>query len=616
MVIQHNLQSSFTSGQVNETNRSLSKNTEKLSTGYRINRAADDAAGLKISEKMRWQIRGLNQASENIQDGNSLTNVADGALHEIHGILQRQRELLVQAANDTNTTADRQAIENELTSLSRESDRIFNDTEYNTIKIFQGLDTYLLGPNLTTTPTTLFENTVHGTPNTTTSTVWLPRNPPPNLNPPDIVNQTSSSTSSTDYFESETVVNTDELGHSSFEVEETYRTTTSSVITTNTTHTEYTPITNDSDYTNLKPPGDMVGSNGYINVTNVKGDLELSCAMSQLGVRVDGNLLTLDLYRTSSIPRTTTVSPDKLTATTVYDLGDGLFLTQNINLVNNNQYDITYNIENKGLNNHTVDVRLAFDVMNTPATSVNDGATKNFTLTSNLADIGINSSDADQGVLGTIDDLYRQWSDQGVVDGNPVKFDHTGVGYWWNDNAAAPGSSATIGNVGYGPITLKADPYTRTITKTTDVTTKLEQVDVTNSYTYEPTYLDIQASSLAYQNIPVRLYHLTSATLRLRVPNEMSAFNADESLDNVDRVIGRISSIRSYYGAISNRFEHAHSNVTNTSENSQAAESRLRDTDMAEEMVEYSKNNILLQTGQSLLAQSNHNFDQVMSLLQ
>lgn len=615
MVIQHNLQSSFASGQVNETNRSLSKNTEKLSTGYRINRAADDAAGLKISEKMRWQIRGLNQASENIQDGNSLTNVADGALHEIHGILQRQRELLVQAANDTNTTADRQAIEDELTSLSRESDRIFNDTEYNTIKIFQGLDTYLLGPTLTTTPTTLSENTVHGTPNISSSTVWLPRNPAPDLNPPDIVNQTSSSTSSTDYFESETVVNTDELGHSSFEVKETYRTTTSSVTTTNTTHTEYTPITNDSTYTDLKPPGDMVGNDGYINVKNVKGDLDLSCAMSQLGVKMDGTVLTFDLYNTRSIPRTTTISQNKLTATTKYDLGDGVSLTQEITLVNNNQYNISYRIDNTGPNNHTVDVRLAFDTMNTPATSVNDGTTTDFTLQSNVADIGIGATDADKGVLGDIGDLYNTWSDQGVVNGSSIS-NHTGVGYWWNDNAAGPGSSATIGSVGYGPITLKADPYLRTITKTTDVTTKLEQVDVTNGYTYEPTYLDIQASSLAYQNIPVRLYHLTSATLRLRVPNEMSAFNAGKSLDNVDRVIGRISSIRSYYGAISNRFEHAHSNVTNTSENSQAAESRLRDTDMAEEMVEYSKNNILLQTGQSLLAQSNHNFDQVMSLLQ
>lgn len=615
MVIQHNLQSSFAGGQVNETNRSLSKNTEKLSTGYRINRSADDAAGLKISEKMRWQIRGLNQASENIQDGNSLTNVADGALHEIHGILQRQRELLVQAANDTNTTADRQAIENELTSLSRESDRIFNDTEYNTIKIFQGLDTYLVGPNLTTTTTVLSENTVSSPPNTTTSTVWLPRNPPPVLNPPDVVNTTTSSTSSTDYFESETVVNTDGLGHSSFEVEETYRTTTSSVTTTNTTHTEYTPITNDADYTDLKPPGDMVGNDGYINVTNVKGDLALSCAMSQLGVKMDGTVLTLDLYNARTFPRVTTISTDKLTATTKYDLGDGVSLTQEIKLVNNNQYNISYRIDNTGPNNHTVDVRLAFDTMNTPATSVNDGTTTDFTLQSNLADIGIGATNADKGVLGDIGNLYGQWSDQGVVDGRPVS-NHTGVGYWWNDNAVAPGGSANVGNVGYGPITLKADPYLQTVTKTTDVTTKLEQLDVTNGYIYEPTYLDIQASSLAYQNIPVRLYHLTSTTLRLRVPNEMSAFNAGESLDNVDRVIGRISSIRSYYGAISNRFEHAHSNVTNTAENSQAAESRLRDTDMAEEMVEYSKNNILLQTSQALLAQSNHNFDQVMSLLQ
>lgn len=114
------------------------RKTEKLSSGYRVNRAADDAAGLSISEKMRGQIRGLNQASTNAQDGISLIQTAEGALNEIHSVLQRMRELTVQAANDTNVTADRQAIAKEVRALTSEITRIATQTEFNTMKLLSG----------------------------------------------------------------------------------------------------------------------------------------------------------------------------------------------------------------------------------------------------------------------------------------------------------------------------------------------------------------------------------------------------------------------------------------------------------------------------------------------
>jgi flagellin len=124
--------------QLNITNGSLAKKTEKLSSGYRVNRAADDAAGLSISEKMRAQIRGLDQASSNAQDGISLIQTAEGALNEIHSVLQRMRELTVQAANDTNVTADRRAIAKEIRALTSEIDRIATQTEFNTMKLLSG----------------------------------------------------------------------------------------------------------------------------------------------------------------------------------------------------------------------------------------------------------------------------------------------------------------------------------------------------------------------------------------------------------------------------------------------------------------------------------------------
>jgi flagellin len=120
------------------TNTNLSKSTEKLSSGYRVNRAADDAAGLSISEKMRGQIRGLNQASTNAEDGTSLIQTAEGALSEMHSVVQRMRELVVQASNDTYVTADRAAIALEIRALTSEIDRISSQTEFNTMKLLSG----------------------------------------------------------------------------------------------------------------------------------------------------------------------------------------------------------------------------------------------------------------------------------------------------------------------------------------------------------------------------------------------------------------------------------------------------------------------------------------------
>jgi len=138
MIVQHNMKAANANRQLGINATNLSKSTEKLSSGFRINRAGDDAAGLSISEKMRGQIRGLDQASNNAQDGISMIQTAEGALGEVHSVLQRMRELTVQAANDTNVTADRDAIKEELTSLQEEITRIGDQTEFNTQKLLDG----------------------------------------------------------------------------------------------------------------------------------------------------------------------------------------------------------------------------------------------------------------------------------------------------------------------------------------------------------------------------------------------------------------------------------------------------------------------------------------------
>lgn len=138
MVVQHNLSAMNTNRQLGLTTSAQAKSTEKLSSGFKVNRAGDDAAGLTISEKMRSQIRGLNKASENAQNGVSLVQTAEGALNEAHSILQRMNEIATQAANDTNTTSDRGAIKKELDQLSTELTRISSTTQFNTMNLLDG----------------------------------------------------------------------------------------------------------------------------------------------------------------------------------------------------------------------------------------------------------------------------------------------------------------------------------------------------------------------------------------------------------------------------------------------------------------------------------------------
>ena len=138
MVVQHNMQAMNANRQLGVTTEGQKKVTEKLSSGYKVNRAADDAAGLTISEKMRSQIRGLTQASSNAQDGVSCVQTAEGALAEVHSMLQRMNELAVKAANGTNTSADRLAIQKEVSALSSEISRVAQSTQFNTLNLLNG----------------------------------------------------------------------------------------------------------------------------------------------------------------------------------------------------------------------------------------------------------------------------------------------------------------------------------------------------------------------------------------------------------------------------------------------------------------------------------------------
>ena len=621
MIIQHNMEAANAQRQYKINVGEKSRTVEKLSSGYRINRAADDAAGLTISEEMRSQIRGLEKACRNVQDGSSLVQTADGALNEIHSINQRQRELLVQAANDTNTDADRESIDMEIWMLNEEKDRIYNDTEFNTIKIFKGKDQIIDGPKTTTVT-----NETWPINDTSTSVkkdvIWVEKNTTP---PQDVHTQTQRVVPgqfSSTYTETEELNKKMPDGHDIFDEKSIYTTTGYTDIYTDTLDIKYQKQGTDSKYTNLQKPKDMVGGNGYINVYNEAGNLSLSCAMSQLGVKLDDDLVGYSMYYDSKITKSTTSSPDGNVAETTFQLGKNVTLVQKIELIKNGDeqsYNISYALNNGDAQPHKLDVRLAFDTMNTPIKSVKN---KNpYKLENDDAEIEINGDNKGTGtfktVLGAIDDLYNTWDDSKVIE-NVSGIVHTGTGFWWEDNTIPAGNKIDLGSVTYGPINLKKDPYE--VTTTTDSQRQRKQTETitTETSTIQPEYLDIQAGANAWQNIPIRLYDLSTVKLKENVgdTDPVSAFHAADSLKHLDRVIDKISSIRSYYGAMQNRLGSAYNNNANYSENISASESRIRDTDMENELVTNSKYNILQQAGEALIAQANQNKQRVLELLQ
>ena len=621
MIIQHNMEAANAQRQYKINVGEKSRTVEKLSSGYRINRAADDAAGLTISEEMRSQIRGLEKACRNVQDGSSLVQTADGALNEIHSIDQRQRELLVQAANDTNTDADRESIDMEIWMLNEEKDRIYNDTEFNTIKIFKGKDQIIDGPKTTTVT-----NETWPINDTSTSVkkdvIWVEKNTTP---PQDVHTQTQRVVPgqfSSTYTETEELNKKMPDGHDIFDEKSIYTTTGYTDIYTDTLDIKYQKQGKDSKYTNLQKPKDMVGGNGYINVYNEAGNLSLSCAMSQLGVKLDDDLVGYSMYYDSKITKSTTSSPDGNVAETTFQLGKNVTLVQKIELIKNGDeqsYNISYALNNGDAQPHKLDVRLAFDTMNTPIESVKN---KNpYKLENDDAEIEINGDNKGTGtfktVLGAIDDLYDTWDDSKVIE-NVSGIVHTGTGFWWEDNTIPAGNKIDLGSVTYGPIKLKKDPYEVTTTTDSQLQRKQTETITTETSTIQPEYLDIQAGANAWQNIPIRLYDLSTVKLKENVgdTDPVSAFHAADSLKHLDRVIDKISSIRSYYGAMQNRLGSAYNNNANYSENISASESRIRDTDMENELVTNSKYNILQQAGEALIAQANQNKQGVLELLQ
>ena len=395
MVVQHNLTAMNSNRQLGVTTSAQAKSAEKLSSGYRINRAGDDAAGLKISEKMRSQVRGLNRASTNAQNGVSLIQTAEGALNEAHSILQRMNELAVQGANDTNENIDREAINEELDALTTELDRISSTTQFNKQNLLDG------------------------------------------------------------------------------------------------------------SFKNKKL---QVGANADQNIEISIGSM---------------NAKTLGLKDVSGTIEKTA--------------------QEGVNPVAIKYQGMSYTYRPK--------------------------------------------SSLDKNTANAISVFKKQLSGKYTSANYAAQFENGKVFYksLVNDKTYSTVSKAVAGDVSAAKQAMSADvkKNINTYLQTSAVTAK-----ALSSYTQNG-------------NARVDTYEM-----------------ANNSITAIQDAINKVSSQRSALGALQNRLEHTIANLDNVAENTQAAESRIRDTDMASEMVEYSKNNILAQAGQSMLAQSNQSTQGVLSLLQ
>ena len=526
MVVQHNLQAMNSNRMLGITQGTLSKSTEKLSSGYRINRAADDAAGLSISEKMRKQIRGLDQASTNAEDGISAVQTAEGALQEVTDMLQRMNELAVQAANGTNAATDRQYIQNEIDQLVTEIDRVAETTKFN--------ETYLLKGDESGVGKTKYTQSY-----ATTYTVNL------GSNKDKVEHKFNYTGSSALIIASATVADT---GAS------TWASASAEVLNYGDDITKFIGKEDvEDDATEAKIQDDTKYSAFKLDsAENVKDSFEVDASSGNITVSTDDPVFVLDKSNNQVIALNKGDDVSKyIKNVEVDDDGTGIEYTQ---VADGYAFLEKFNVD--------ADQKVKVDKSEA---QLYDGA-----------------GNAVSGVA-----LQNYYNEFGVYRDDSLYSDSEGK------NAV---DKADIGSY-----------VNKTMTHVTD--------DLSFS-------LHVGADSASTNKITTSIQSMSAASLGIDVLKSSQAGIVDatgnkatDAIDVIANALQQVSTQRSALGAIQNRLEHTIKNLDNVVENTTAAESQIRDTDMAEEMVSYSNSNILAQAGQSMLAQSNQANQGVLSIL-
>ena len=565
MIIQHNMQAMNANRMLGTVVTGQSKSTEKLSSGYRINRAADDAAGLSISEKMRSQIRGLNQASTNAQDGISLIQTAEGALNEQHSILQRMRELAVQAANGTETDSDRKAVQDEISQLQEELTRISETTEFNTMKLLDGSLDAKEVENATDVKFTANADAFEATFATVTGSA---------AGAPSTFSESVKDKITIDSIALE--IDWDEAlkeGYSTLTAEGIKKgaiTTmagdlASFVETTINKEIEKYNKENNANVGTVKVTADAAGKFTITGTTEGSGSINIAATTNSL-------LTVLKLDDTSTNannPATTTNKPAG------YMMPTGL--------------DATATDANETM---TVTIN-GQKVQYTNVTAIT--ATEDLETVADKVTIDLQTA---------IDDAMAA---SGLTAGQEGFIDSSKVNVTVKDGALA------IEYTGEGELDISFDESA--LAKALGLNPKGQKEDTSVKGNGG---MELQIGANEGQTMTFTLSYMSAKSLG--VDGDKVDLSTQESAKKattiIDEAIGKVSYARGKMGAVQNRLEHTIANLDTSAENMQTAESRIRDLDMAKEMVTYSKNNILQQAAQSMLAQANQSTQGVLSLLQ
>ena len=568
MIVQHNMSAMNANRMLGITNSSLAKSTEKLSSGYKINRAADDAAGLSISEKMRSQIRGLNKASDNAQDGISLIQTAEGALNESHSILQilqRMRELSVQASNGTETDDDREAVQKEISQLQDELTRISSTTEFNTMKLLDGS----LGSKSASSQGAVLT----GTNVATFSATGLDSNS---------VKKDLSGLAGT------TVKDTFEIDGQKFTIDWSKGKAKDfaskySVDLANMTESQTKALASDLE-TLLNESAADAGVSGTVKVA-YKADGQITVTSNNNGEKSSFGFVGTD-------------------ATTV---GDGANATDSLGAVMFSgtaganaakTADATMKIANTIANNSTFTMTInGTEVQAKITAAINEGDDMKAAATT-IQDAVQTAVDAYNTAMGTGTTTEALTKTDFTVTAN--KDGSFNIEYAGDKEVSFSFGEATVNGLTGTTATKLGLTNKQSASATSNKGIEL-QIGANEGQTMEFTIDDMSAAALGVAGNKVDL---------------ATQDGAQKATTTIDAAIKKVSAQRSKLGAVQNRLEHTIANLDTAAENTQTSESRIRDTDMASEMVVYSKNNILLQAGQSMLAQANQSNQGVLSLLQ
>ena len=563
MVVQHNMSAMNANRMLSGVSSAQSKSTEKLSSGYRINRAADDAAGLSISEKMRGQIRGLNQASTNAQDGISLIQTAEGALNESHSILQRMRELSVQAANGTETDDDREAVQNEIEQLQSELTRISDTTEFNTMKLLDGS----LGSKSATSTGAKLDGASIATFSATTMT---------------------SNSIKTDLsgLAGSTITDTFEIDGNTFNVDWSKGDAKDFLSKYSVDLSAMTDAQTKSFATDLETL-----LNNAAKEAGVKGTVTVKANATAGKVDIKSNNDGED----SSFGFVGTTATTVTQGAADTDSFGAVLLSGQSDANKANTVDATMKVNSTIANGSSFTMTInGTEVKATTTAAINEGDTLKSAATQLQTDIqtAVGKYNAAMGTNLTATDFTVTANKDG---------------------------SLSVEYSGDEEITFSFGEYTDSTTGTTGTTaSKLGLTHKTSGSSTSDKGITLQIGANEGQTMNFTLDEMSADALGVAGKNvDLSTQDsAQKATTAIDAAIKKVSAARGQMGAVQNRLEHTINNLDTASENLQTAESRIRDTDMAEEMVNYSKNSILAQAGQSMLAQANQANQGVLTLLQ